>query len=245
VAERVAFETSVCVKEKLFPLIVGGDHSLAIGTWSGIISTLKAEGKFGLIWLDAHMDSHTFKTTPSNAIHGMPLACLLGKPVGGLEDLMNKCPKLNPKHVVLIGARSYEEEEESFLKQAGVKIFYMDEIKKRGLKEIMKEALALVTHQTVGFGVSFDLDVYDSEVAPGVGSPEPDGLKAEETLAALEILRKSPSLLGIEVVEYNPSRDQDLKTLTLLKQTLLHLIPFNLTEEDNEPYRERTILFGT
>ncbi len=169
-----------------FPIILGGDHSCAVGTWSAVTNTYKIAGKMRLIWIDAHLDAHIPKTSPSGAYHGMPVAALLGYGPPGWSDFEGKKPKISPQHLVYIGAHNYEEEEWQFLQQLGVKIYYMHDIQKHGLKTIFYEALAIVQKDTEGFGISFDLDTIDPRYAPGVGSPTSNGLAPGEILPILK-----------------------------------------------------------
>lgn len=222
-SHRLAQLTAQSIHEKHFPIVIGGDHSIALGTWTGIITALKAKTQFGLIWIDAHMDSHTTDTTPSKAIHGMPLAALLGHGDASLVDSDDKGPKLSPEQVVLIGVRSFEPEEEALLKQLGVKVFYMSEVKKRGFETVFKEALTIVKDHTKGFGVSLDLDAFDPEVAPGVGSPEPEGLALSPVKKAFKLLTHEKDFVGLEIAEYNPKRDIKNKTAKLIQTLILAL----------------------
>lgn len=218
---RLAQATHHSIEENRFPVVVGGDHAMAIGTWSGIISALQAKQNFGLIWIDAHMDSHTPATTPSMAIHGMPLAVLLGHGEKALVELGGQSPKLSPQHVVLIGVRSFEEGEAALLKKLNVKIFYMNEVKQRGLSIVLKEAIEIVSKNTKGFGVSVDLDAFDPILAPGVGSPEKDGIDdLGDIHQAFKFLKQAKGLKAIEIAEYNPSRDSEHKTAELVKLIL-------------------------
>lgn len=213
---ELCFRLANCVQNTLeagyFPLVVGGDHSCAIGTWSGVRQWLGEQGSLGLIWIDAHMDSHTFATTPSGALHGMPLACLLGYGEQGLTGIGTAGPKLCPEHVCLFGVRSFEKGEAALLKKLGVRVISMGEIHKRGVAATLAEALAVANNGTAGYGVSLDMDVLDPAEEPGVGSPEPDGLSCLELEHALRQLRDDPALLAMEIVEYNPHHDRDLLT---------------------------------
>jgi len=205
---RLAAEVEAVLRAGNFPLVVGGDHSCAIGTWSGVHRVLADVGPTGLIWIDAHMDSHTFATTPSGRIHGMPLACLLGHGEAALTAIDGPEAKLRPEHVCLIGVRSYEAGEAALLHRLGVRVFDMDEVNRRGLAAIFDEALAIVRQGTAGFGISVDLDALDPEEEPGVGSPVPGGLRRAELAAALGRLRGDPAFVAMEIVEYNPRRDR-------------------------------------
>ena len=209
---RLAAEVETVLQAGHFPLVVGGDHSCAIGTWSGVHRALAGRGPLGLIWIDAHMDSHTFATTPSGQIHGMPLACLLGHGEAALTAIEGAEAKLRPEHVCLIGVRSYEAGEAALLHRLGVRVFEMEEIHRRGLAEVFDEALAIVRQGTAGFGVSVDLDALDPEEEPGVTTPVPGGLRRAELAAALSRLRGDPAFVAIEIVEYNPRRDRDHTT---------------------------------
>jgi arginase len=205
---RLAAEVATVLQAGHFPLVVGGDHSCAIGTWSGVHRALAGRGPIGLIWIDAHMDSHTFATTPSGQIHGMPRACLLGHGETALTAIEGTEAKLRPEHVCLIGVRSYEAGEAALLQRLGVRVFAMDEVRRRGLLAVFDEALAIVRHGTAGFGVSVDLDALDPDEEPGVGTPAPGGLRRAELAGALSRLRGDPAFVAMEIVEYNPRRDR-------------------------------------
>lgn len=208
----LAAEVERVLRNGHFPLVVGGDHSCAIGTWSGVHRALADRGPLGLIWIDAHMDSHTFATTPSGQIHGMPLAALLGHGDAALTAIDGPEAKLRPEHVCLLGVRSFEAGEAALLHRLGVRVFDMDEIRRRGLPEVFDEALAIVRRGTAGFGVSLDLDALDPEEEPGVGTPVPGGLRCAELATALSRLRGDPAFAAMEIVEYNPRRDRGRAT---------------------------------
>jgi len=204
---------SVSLKERF--VVVGGDHSCAIGTWSGVYSGLNDQNEFGLIWIDAHMDSHTPETSPSGAIHGMPLASLLGY---GSEDFYNiekNGQKLKPQNLCLIGIRSFEQGEADLLNKLGVKVFYMKDVRELGLKKVLNLAKEHVCKQSSAFGISIDLDAIDPQQAPGVGSPEQDGLNGQELSDCLAKMNLSEHFLGIEIAELNSDKDYDDKTAKL------------------------------
>jgi arginase len=165
-----------------FFLSLGGDHSSAIGLWSGIAESCRKKGDIGLLWIDAHMDAHTPQTSESGNIHGMPLAALLGYGDSCLTQLFSSKPKIKPKNVALIGIRSFESEEEKLLSLLGVRIYFMQEVRERGLAAVMREAIELVSRNTVGYGVSFDLDSLDPYWTSAVGTPVPGGLDFKEFL---------------------------------------------------------------
>jgi arginase len=202
------------------PLVVGGDHSCAIGTWSGAALSLKQHGPLGLVWIDAHMDSHTPETTPSGAIHGMPLAVLLGYGAPELVNLAGFSPKLLPRHVCLVGVRSYEPGEAELLQRLGVRVFFMAEVKQRGISSVMAEALSIARNGTAGFGISIDLDAFSPRESPGVGTPVQDGLRHLELDRVLRGIGKLPDLVALELAEFNPLRDRGKRTLELIEDLL-------------------------
>ena len=189
-----------------FPIILGGDHANAVGTWNGVRKALKKP--LGLIWIDAHMDAHTPETTPSGAWHGMPVAALLGHGDPHLAHLLHKEPVLLPEHLILIGIHSFEAGERALLEKLKVKIYFVDEVQTRGLQTVMKEAIAYLAQKTPFFGVSLDLDVIDPIDAPGVGSPEPGGIAGNDLLHSIPLWAHHPHLAAFELVEFNPTRDR-------------------------------------
>lgn len=221
--QQLANEVIASFQQAHFPIVLGGDHSMAIGTWSGIITAMQARGQFGLIWMDAHMDAHTILTTPSQAIHGMPLAVLLGQGESVLVDLCAKGPKINPAHLVLIGSRSFEEGEAKLLKDLKVKIYFIEEVKKRGFKTIFTEALDRVTQNTKGFGLSICLDAFDPSLVPGTGSPVANGLDLTEVLSTFKESFHHHQLSALEIAEFDPTRDRQHQTAGVIRDLLLNL----------------------
>ena len=219
-SQSLAEYMQVCVRNMTVPIVLGGDHATAIGSWSGIISAHQAEQAFGLIWVDAHMDAHTPQSSHSGAIHGMPLAVLLGYGESELVQCQSPIPKLNPAHVVLIGIRSFEKEEQAFLEQLGVKYYTMDKVSQLGFAQCLKEAHAIVSNDTKGFGLTIDLDSFDPSDAPGVGSPESNGIQAQEALLALEGFGHNSGFVGLEIAEYNPTRDKEGMTEQLVEELI-------------------------
>jgi arginase len=185
------------------PCVLGGDHSCAGGTWSGVARAL--HGKLGLVWIDAHMDSHTPSTSPSGRLHGMPLAWLLGEDDDPLYGLTSGV--LDPSHVALIGVRSYEPEEAQRLARLGVRVFMDDEVRERGVQPVFAEALQIATQGTAAFGISIDLDVVSPDEAPGVGTPVGGGLAARPLGQALRAAYGRTDLAAVELVEYCPRLD--------------------------------------
>ena len=191
------------------PCVIGGDHSCAGGTWTGVARALhdRGGGALGLVWIDAHMDSHTPATSHSGRLHGMPLAWLLGQDDDPLYGL--GAGVLKPQHVCLVGVRSYEPEEDERLRRLGVRVVFMDEVRARGIDAVLDEALDIVTAGTSAFGVSIDLDVITPEEAPSVGTPVAGGVSSAELARALEQVAGRPALAAIELVEYSPRLDRD------------------------------------
>lgn len=200
VADAVAALPTDCL-----PLILGGDHAIASGTWRGL--GRRAGRAPGLLWIDAHLDSHTPASTHSGNIHGMPLAALLGAGDASLTGIRG--PTLDPARVCVIGARAWEPEEARLLQQRGVRVITCDEVRRCGLATAFSSALAQVRAGGEGFGLSLDLDALDPQALPAVTCPEPDGLAPAELLAALAALSSCPDLLGVEIVEYRPDLDPE------------------------------------
>jgi len=213
---QLAQSTAKLTTAKQSFVVLGGDHTSAIGTWSGVAHAKRKEGSLGLIWIDAHMDSHTPETTLSGNLHGMPVACLLGYGEGALTKLCDDLPKLQPENICLIGIRSYEQGEVNLLKKLNVKIFYMDEVKQRGITAVLQEAREIVSRNTTGYGISIDIDSMDPHDAPGTGVAEPDGIVANDLCAALTRYAQDPYLIGLEIAEFDPRRDHEHMTEKLV-----------------------------
>ncbi len=207
-SRALADATAHSVHEGHVPVVIGGDHSCAIGTWSGVASALRPAGPVGLIWIDAHLDSHTPQTSDSGAIHGMPLAALLGHGARELTQVRDAGPKLLPQHVVVIGARSYEPAERALIDRLGVRVIDAAEVARSGLRAVMADAIRIATADTAAFGVTVDLDAFDPAVAPGVGSPEPGGLTGQDMTQALAACARDERFAAFELVEYNPRHDR-------------------------------------
>lgn len=198
---------------RAFPVVLGGDHAITIGTWGGVARALGG-AKLGLIWFDAHLDAHTVATTPSMNPHGMGAAVLLGH--GEREFLAIGGNVIRPENLCYIGVRSYEEGELALLRRLGVRIYFMEEVHRRGLERIAEEALAIAIAGTQGFGVTIDLDGFDPSEVPGVGLKVPDGLHGDEVAAALRRIARHPGLRTLEIVEYIPEFDRDERTARLV-----------------------------
>lgn len=196
-----------------FPIVIGGDHSIAMGTWSGLRRALAPPGRFDLLWIDAHMDCHDPSTSPSGALHGMPLACLLGRCHPQLADVACPAPPLTPSQVTLVGVRSFEREEDVFARQSGLRVIRMEDVAARGLAAVLSPPAG-------PFGVTLDLDAIDPVDAPAVGSPVPGGIRIAELLECLRRLLASPHCLALEIAEYSPPHDVAGRTAALMESLL-------------------------
>lgn len=235
-AVRLAGSVRAVVRRRHRFVVIGGDHASAIGTWNGARSGLG--GALGLIWIDAHMDAHQPNTTPSGRAHGMPLACLLGSGVPRLAQLEgHAAPCLKGEHVCLIGVRSFEPDEDALLKRLQVRVYFMEEVERRGLEAIMDEALARVCEGTRGFGVTLDLDAIDPQQAPGVTSPEPAGLNGLALVRALAQAARRAAFIGAEIAEYTPAYDIEARTASLIER-MLRAIAQGSLHSDIEDVRE-------
>ena len=193
------------------PLVLGGDHSIAMGTISGVSSYVRAQGEeLGLIWFDAHGDMNTPSSSPSGNIHGMPLSHMLGVEGvdAGLAEIEGFAPKVKPENVALIGIRDIDDKERGIIHDSGIRTFTMSEIDRRGMAAVTAEALEVVTSGTAGFHVSFDVDGCDPAVIPGSGTLVPGGVSYREAHYLLEECSATRKMLAMEVVELNPFLDQ-------------------------------------
>jgi arginase len=191
-----------------FPLVIGGDHSIAVGTVAGISSHYHArDQRVGLIWFDAHSDMNTPKTSPSGNIHGMPLASILGYGPEELVQCGTRTPMVDVKNAVLVGVRSVDPTERGLVRESGIKCYTMREVDMLGMHRVMKEAIEIATDGTAGFHLSFDLDGTDPSVAPGVGTPVSGGTNYRESHLVMEMAAASKKLLGLEMTEINPILD--------------------------------------
>lgn len=198
------------------PLVLGGDHSLAAGSVSGVAEYFRRrKQKIGLLWIDAHSDINTPETSPSGNVHGMPLAALLGLGPGPLSELMGFSPKVDPKNAVLIGVRDIDAAERKNIRRAGITVYTMRDIDERGMRAVMEEALRAASDGTAGYHVSLDMDWIDPEDAPGVGTPVRGGATYREAHLAMEIIADSGKMVSFEMVEVNPVIDEHNRTADL------------------------------
>jgi arginase len=204
------------LQEGMLPLVLGGDHSIAAGSVSGVAAHYHKEKKqIGCIWLDAHSDMNAPETSPSGNVHGMPLAAILGYGVPELQDLFDYKPKIEAQNVVLVGVRDLDAHEKKFIKKMGVRAFTMREIDERGMREVMADALKFAMDDTDGIAVSLDMDFVDPSDAPGVGTPVRGGVTYREAHLAMEMIADSDSMVSMEIVEINPVIDEHNRTALL------------------------------
>lgn len=198
------------------PLVLGGDHSGAIGTVAGISKSFRRQKKkVGLIWIDAHADMNTPDTSPSGNVHGMPLACCIGLGPKALIGLFGFQPKVDPTNVVLVGVRDVDILERDHVRNSGVRAFTMRHIDERGLRAVMEDAIHIASEGTAGFHLSLDMDYVDPSEAPGVGTPVRGGATYREAHLAMEMICDSKKMVSMEVVEVNPVIDEVNRTAEL------------------------------
>ena len=198
------------------PLVLGGDHSLGAGSVAATADFLRKDGKpLGLLWVDAHGDMNTPASSGSGNVHGMPLAALLGPEPAELSRIGGFSPKVLPEHTVLIGIRNLDEREKEIVRDARVHVFTMKDIDRSGIASVVEQALALAGTGTGGIHVSFDLDVCDPAIAPGVGTPVKGGLDYREAHMVMEMVADSGLLRALDLVEVNPILDDRNMTAIL------------------------------
>ncbi|MDR3728074.1 MAG: arginase [Terracidiphilus sp.] len=214
---RTAEAVMKTLEEGMTPLVLGGDHSLAAGSISGVAEFYRRQGqKIGVLWIDAHSDINTPETSPSGNVHGMPLAALLGLGPEPLANIFGYAPKISAENTVLVGVRDIDAAERENIRRAGVThVYTMRDIDERGMRAVMEEALRTASEGTAGYHVSLDMDWIDPEDAPGVGTPVRGGATYREAHLAMEILADHGRLLSFEIVEVNPILDEHNRTADL------------------------------
>jgi arginase len=204
------------------PLVLGGDHSIAVGTVSGMSEAFRRhKKKLGLLWFDAHADMNTPEISPSGNVHGMPLAAILGYGSRDLTHIFDFAPKIEPDCTVLIGIREVDKEERALVKKSGVRVFTMKEIDKRGIGNVMDEALSIVTSKTDGFSVTLDADFLDPFDTPGVATPVRGGADYREAHLAMEMVADTRKMASFELTEINPILDVHNKTANVGMELVL------------------------
>lgn len=211
-SEALATKVDETIKANRFPLVLGGDHSIAIGSIAGIA---KHYENLGVIWYDAHGDLNTAETSPSGNIHGMPLAVCLGLGHPDLINIEGYCPKIKPENIVIIGARSLDDGEKKLIREKGIRVYTMHEIDRMGMTAVIEETISYLSARTDGVHLSLDLDGLDPRDAPGVGTPVIGGLSYRESHLAMEMLAEADIITSAEFVEVNPILDEKNKTASL------------------------------
>jgi len=210
------------LEEGMTPVILGGDHSVAAGTVSGVAAYFrKRQQKIGLIWIDAHADFNTPETSPSGNVHGMPLAALAGVGPAPLANILGFSPKVLPENTVIVGVRDIDATEKENLRLAGIaEVYTMRDIDERGMRTVMEEALRAAGRGTAGYHISLDMDWIDPEDAPGVGTPVRGGATYREAHLAMEIIADHGRMVSFEIVEVNPVIDEHNRTADLAVQLI-------------------------
>jgi arginase len=224
--------TATCIKHAelvlktlesgIVPIVLGGDHSVAVGTVAGVAEFYRRQNqKVGLIWIDAHTDINTPESSPSGNVHGMPLAATMGLGPAELANIFNFSPKVSPQNCVLVGVRDIDAVEKENVRRAGIGVFTMRDIDERGMRTVMEEALRMAGRGTAGYHVSLDMDWIDPEDAPGVGTPVRGGATYREAHLAMEIIADHGRMLSFEIVEVNPVIDEHNRTADLAVELAL------------------------
>jgi len=195
------------------PLVLGGDHSIAVGTVSGVAESFRRNGKtLGLLWFDAHADFNTPEISPSGNVHGMPMAAIMGYGPAELTKIFGFSPKIQPQHAVQIGIREVDPAERQLVKDSGIRVFTMKDIDRRGIGSVMDEALSIVSTSTDGFAVTLDADFLDPYESPGVATPVRGGADYREAHLAMEMIADTQKMVSFEITEINPILDVQNKT---------------------------------
>ena len=217
-SEDLADAVTAALRAGEFPLILGGDHSIALGSITGVA---RVHRDVGVIWVDAHGDFNTNETTPSGNIHGMVLAALAGLGPSSLTDFGGWSPKINKQTIVIVGARDLDEQEQELLRSEQIHVFTMTDIDKHGMSEIMREAVVIASQASHGVHLSLDMDSLDPREAPGVGTPVRGGLTYREAHLAMEMVAASGRLVSMDAVEVNPILDRENSTAHLAVELIL------------------------
>ena len=208
-SEKLAAKVSDSIEKQCFPLILGGDHSIAMGTLAGVA---KHFNNLGVIWYDAHADMNTPETSPSGNIHGMPLAASMGLGHPALTGIGGYKGKVKAENIVLIGARDIDAGEKALIAEKNIKVYTPEDVKRLGMDEVIKQTLAYLSKRCDGIHLSFDLDGIDPQEVPGVGTPVADGISYSESARAIRLLGESKALASAEFVEFNPLLDKEDRT---------------------------------
>ncbi len=208
-SRKLAARVSEIVANKRFPLVLGGDHSIAIGTLAGIA---RHYNRLGVIWFDAHADINTDETTPSGNIHGMPLAASMGFGQKDLVSIGGYVEKVKAENIVMIGIRDIDPGEAELIRSHDIKVYTMQDVRKMGIQKVMIETIEYLSSRCDGIHLSFDLDGMDPLIAPGVGTPVADGMSFSDSMTAMRMLADADVITSVEIVELNPILDREEKT---------------------------------
>jgi len=216
VCDELARHTAQAIREGVMPLVLGGDHSLGAGSVAGVATAFAERGeRIGLIWLDAHGDINTPSSSLSGNVHGMPVAHLLGHGDPAMVNLATPAPAVRAENTVIVGVRDLDPAEREHARLFGLRMYTMRDVDERGLRDVMREAIAIATSGTAGFHVSCDADWIDPSEAPGVGTPVRGGATYREGHLAMELVADTGKLVSMDVVEINPVLDQMNRTAEL------------------------------
>jgi len=225
VCREVSVLTRTAMEESCFPMLLGGDHSLAAGSIAGAAAFHAARGeRIGVIWIDAHSDLNTPGSSKSGNVHGMPLAHLLGHGDGALANVAGVKPAVRAENVAIVGLRDADDAEREHIAKWKIRALTMRSIDERGIRSVMDEAIEVASNGTAGIWVSFDLDCLDPEAAPGVGTPVPGGMTYREAHLAMEKLADTGKVIGIDLVEVNPVMDEYNRTAGVGTDLLLSAV---------------------
>jgi len=218
VSEELAGIVTTILQEGDFPLVLGGDHSIGLGSINGVANVHK---NVGVLWIDAHADFNTDQSTPSGNIHGMILASLAGLGNSSLTNIGGWSPKIHKETIVIVGARDLDPGEQELLRTNSIHVFTMSEIDQLGITEVMQQALAIAGQNNDGIHLSLDMDALDPTEAPGVGTPVRGGLTYREAHLAMELIADTHKLVSMDVVEVNPILDRENATALLAVELVL------------------------
>ena len=222
ICKNLAYEVEHCLQSHNKFIVIGGDHSSAIGTWNGAAKWLKNKN-LGLLWIDAHLDSHTLSSSISKNIHGMPVAALLGFGDKKISSLINNKPVLLPENLKMVGMSDFEQAEIDLLRQLQVDVTKLAQIKNNNAYDLILKHAHKLSTSTDAFGISLDIDVFSPEEAPGVTTFAPKGLDIDSTIQALKEINKLPNFIGLEIAEFTPCNDVNNKTALLIEKILKNI----------------------
>ncbi len=229
VCQNLEKQTYEAVANGSIPITLGGDHSLAVGSVSGVARAFRDKGrKIGLIWVDAHADINTPDSSPTDNVHGMPLAHLLGMGHKNLVRMGGFSPKIDPRNVVLVGIRDVDRAEAVNIRKSGIHVFSMQEIDRYGMGVVTEQAIDMASDGTAGFHLSFDIDVVDPGNAPGTGTVKRGGLTYRESHLLMELCADSERMIGLDLVEVNPLEDTQNATAVLASELIASAMGKNI-----------------